>query len=333
MTLLRGGEYSAQRIEAVANRQSRVIATAFAKAIRTIQDQVTLERLADMLERGMFEEALAELTTIGETLRTSYGNALQDAARQAQTFLNSGKYLDVRAIFSGDNPRLIRMFEAEGLRLVTAFNERQRQATFQAIRRGLEEGLNPRDMARSFRQSIGLTPRQEQAVDNFRRMLSVGDREATRRALIHGTDRKTFEAALARGQPLTEAQVSRMTDRYRARYIAYRAEVIGRTEALRAAHQGSEEMFQQVIDEGGMDRREVVRTWVTGRDERVRASHQTMNGQMRLLGEMFLSGKGNTLEYPGDPNAPKEEVIQCRCILTTRLVPGGISARERELAA
>lgn len=332
MTLLKEGEYARQRIEAVARRQSRLIAIAFARAARTLQDELTLVKLADMLERGLFEDAIQELSRIGEAVRSAYGDALVDAARDAERFLNSGQYLDVRAIFSGTNPRMLRMFDQEGLRMVQQFSAQQTEATRQAIRRGMQEGLNPRDMARDFRRSIGLTKIQESHVANFERQLRNGDRAAIQRALMGARDKTTLTNALARNRPLTEQQIGNMVDRYRAKYVAYRAEVIGRTEALRAAHQGSEEMFQQMIDEGNMDRREVVRTWVTGRDERVRESHQFMNGQLRLLGEKFVSGLSNYLEYPGDPTAPPEETIQCRCIVTTRLVPGGVQARERELA-
>jgi hypothetical protein len=38
-----------------------------------------------------------------------------------------------------------------------------------------------------------------------------------------------------------------------------------------------------------------------------------MDGQTVKLGEKFVTGHGNYLEFPGDPNGPVEDVVNCRC--------------------
>ena len=40
---------------------------------------------------------------------------------------------------------------------------------------------------------------------------------------------------------------------------------------------------------------------------------------MRRIDDPFLVG-GYALRYPGDPNAPDSETIQCRCALETRIM-------------
>ena len=45
-----------------------------------------------------------------------------------------------------------------------------------------------------------------------------------------------------------------------------------------------------------------------------------LNGQQRPMGEAFDAG-GIPIRYPGDPMAPIEETINCRCALTMRVVP------------
>jgi uncharacterized protein with gpF-like domain len=62
-----------------------------------------------------------------------------------------------------------------------------------------------------------------------------------------------------------------------------------------------------------------VQTWNTAGDERVRESHADMEGQQVPLGQPFVSGLGNDLMYPGDPSAPAEDVINCRCVVTREL--------------
>jgi len=333
MTLNKEGTWSSDAIDRIVGRQAKKIAKAFVLAVKEIRDTATLAKVEKLLMAGKFEEALEFLVTLARTMSTAGAAAITDAAVSAQNWLNTGAYLDVAVSFSAVNSRAVRAFELNDLRLIREFGQEQLAATRQAIARGIQEGINPRDMARDFRQSIGLTKRQEAAVDNYRRMLTTLDKEALTRRLATATDLKTLRNAIDKNQPLTATQIDKMVARYNDRYIAYRAEVIGRTEALRSAHQGTELMFQQLVDDGNVGKEELFRSWVTGADERVRDSHATMNGQIRGLSETFLSGKGNSLMYPGDPSAPGDETIQCRCSLTMRLSPGGRRVLEAELAA
>lgn len=333
MTLQKEGTWSSDAIDRIVARQADKLARAFVVAVKEIRDAAELAKIEKLLVAGKFEEALEYLVTLGRSMSAASARAITDAATSAQTWLNTGAYLDVAVTFSAVNARAVNAFAANDLRLIRQFDDEQLAATRQAIARGIREGINPRDMARDFRQSIGLTRRQEAAVDNYRRMLNALDPEALTRQLATKTDLNTLRAAIKNNKPLTAAQVDKMVARYNNRYIAYRAEVIGRTEALRSAHQGTELMFQQLVDDGNVGKNELFRSWVTGADERVRPSHVFMNGQIRGLDESFLSGKGNYLKYPGDPDAPGEETIQCRCSLTMRLSPGGKKALEAELAA
>lgn len=57
------------------------------------------------------------------------------------------------------------------------------------------------------------------------------------------------------------------------------------------------------------------KTWLTMQDARVRSVHRTMQGQRVPLGGKFTDGAGNTLDYPGDPTAPPDSWIGCRCWL------------------
>lgn len=58
--------------------------------------------------------------------------------------------------------------------------------------------------------------------------------------------------------------------------------------------------------------------WIATEDHRTRRSHLIANGQVIDTGEMFVVG--NTLmKYPGDPTAPAEEVVNCRCV--RRFIP------------
>jgi hypothetical protein len=58
----------------------------------------------------------------------------------------------------------------------------------------------------------------------------------------------------------------------------------------------------------------VVMEWVTMHDSDVRSEHKAAEGQQRPPGEPFTVG-GIGMRYPGDPTAPIELWINCRCTL------------------
>lgn len=94
-----------------------------------------------------------------------------------------------------------------------------------------------------------------------------------------------------------------------------RADVISRTETHSAAN------FAQVEAVRALDLPRVEREWLAVEDARTRETHAAADGQRVGMDEPFIVG-GARLMYPGDPNGPAEEVINCRCV-TAALVPEG----------
>ena len=87
------------------------------------------------------------------------------------------------------------------------------------------------------------------------------------------------------------------------------------TEALAATQAGVHAALTQAEQRGILS--EIRQSWQTIPDERRRPSHAAMQGQERPLGVPFTSGLGNSLRFPGDPQAPVEDRIRCRCHLET----------------
>lgn len=309
---------NADQMAALLARAEPRLRAAWALLLSRLRESMGEERLAQLIAHGGPEEALREVQRLAPAfaveVQAVYILAAQSAAAAAAS---SG----VVVALDLTNTAAVRAMQLNQLRLIREITEQQRLVFHEVIGSGVTRGANPRAVARELRASLGLTQRQAQAVSNYRRLLQQGDSAALQRAL---RDRR-FDASVGRAidgtKPLTPDQVDRMVDRYRERYVAYRAEVIARTEALRAVHEGADETWRQLIEGGEVDRRRVVRTWVTARDGRVRDSHRPMNGQKRGMGEQFVSGRGMHLRHPGDIEAAASETIQCRCVVTIRILP------------
>jgi uncharacterized protein with gpF-like domain len=54
------------------------------------------------------------------------------------------------------------------------------------------------------------------------------------------------------------------------------------------------------------------KTWLAHHDQRTRPHHRLADGQTVPISSKFSVG-GYAMEHPGDPTAPPQEVINCRC--------------------
>ncbi len=306
------------RILGLLGRAENDLQRALISAVTASRDVATLAELERLILSGRLEEALEAAAAAGAVrLADEVTSVFVLAGRDTSEFLSD--VLEVAVGFDQVNDRAVDVMRRERLRLIREFSAEQRAATREALTDGIARGANPVEQARAFRGSLGLTAKQQRAVNNFRDMLSAGSREALSRGLRDRRFDGTIERAIRLEEPLSGAQVERMVGRYRERTLAFRARTIARTEALRAVHQGSQEAYRQAADEGHVDLGELVQTWVTAGDERVRGSHRPMNRQRRPFGEPFVSGSGSMLQHPGDSDAPASETVQCRCALATRI--------------
>ncbi len=318
-------------IRRLAEQANAEVAAAWLAAMAGIRDARSLSELAALLEAGRIDEAMSvfgpNISTLSRTWNNVFVRAGQETADQVQDALRTAGRGEVVLDFNMVNDGAVRAMQENNLRLVREFTDQQRRATRDALLDGVQRGANPREQARNFRRSIGLTQRQQRAVANFERLLRNNDPAALNRALRDRRFDRSIQRAIREGQPLTNDQITRMVDRYRSRMIAHRAEVIARTESLRAVHQGQHEAMRQAVESGTIAADQIIREWNSAGDERVRdfetgaqTSHRTMNGQVvRGLETPFISGAGNALLYPTDPNAPGYDTIQCRCAVGERL--------------
>lgn len=309
------------RIEDLVSTFERDFAASFLVLVGTIKNDIVLAEIADLIEKGMLAQALEKVEQAIVKFSDVVVAAIATSGAGTAEFLESA--LKVVISFDQTNEHAVQAMRETKLRILKGLSESQMAAVRETLIEGITNGDNPLVQARRFRDAIGLTPNQNKAVASYRRALEANSASALNRALRDGRFDTQVRAALNSDTPLTAKQIDKMVDRYVDRSVRHRAEVIARTEALAAVHKGNNLMYQQAINTGYLEEERLLRTWNRANDTRVRDTHDGMQGQQRAFGEAFISDAGVALMYPGDETAPGKETIQCRCLVTTRLLPIG----------
>lgn len=318
----------AERIARLLEVWSSRIAAAFRQAIQTIKDDIDLRELEVLIARGQLDRVERRITRAANVVAARIGEAYVTSARDTSRFL--GEALRVDIAFDVSNERAINLIRRSRLNLIREFEQEQREVVRASLVRQLQTGSSPRQTAQTVRDFIGLTVKQNEAVTRYQAALESGSVEALNRSLRDRRFDRSVRRAANENRPLTPEQIERQVQRYRERFIRFRAENIGRTEGQRALNAGRHESYQQLIDDGVLTEDQIVRTWRTNRDGRERLSHNLLHGtEVRGLSQRYETFSGVTLLHPVDPTAPAEETAQCRCTETIRI----LRAQEARLAA
>jgi len=122
---------------------------------------------------------------------------------------------------------------------------------------------------------------------------------------------QNIRTELAKGVAANE-DIEQLADRVRtaASVSMPRALTVARTTVIAASNAGSYAQASLLAGEGGMRKR-----WVATEDNRVRPDHHNADGQTVAMTSPFSVG-GWPMMYPGDPNGPADEVINCRCTIS-----------------
>ena len=224
---------------------------------------------------------------------------------------------DVTIDFDDQDAQAAAVMQNLQMQFVTDFTQKQKQVIRQALTSIFQQGGSTQDAVDALSNVIGLTPWQQAAVDNYQALLQQNSADALNRMLRDKRYDNTVEDAVGNDTPLTDDQISMMTDRYRSGMLNYRANTIARTESLTAMSTARHQAMGQVADQLGYDPDTIARTWNATHDKRTRETHCAMDGETVVgMNKLFKSPSGARLRYPGDPLAPAAERAQCRCVLT-----------------
>ncbi len=308
------------RLEAEAS-----IGDSWSASVDHLRTTNTVADIEARLEQGLGADSVKGLDAAAGRVAASITAEHTRAGEAAAAWLDDAKPAAL-ITYDATNPRAADWAASNRAELVREVTQQQRQVIAQTVGRGVMAGTNPREIARDIRDSIGLTAHQEAHVANYRRALESGDlANALGRELRDGRSDRSLRAAMRDNTAISPAQVDSMTERYRANYVAHRGEVIARTEALRAVHQGTDELYAQAIESGDVEADELEQEWHSSGKKDHREAHTVVVGpdgkRTKAIGELWTTGNGNHLRYPGDPDASASETIHCACCVSTRIRP------------
>lgn len=159
--------------------------------------------------------------------------------------------------------------------------------------------------AKEIRTILGLTRRQAEAVQNFRRGLEASMRGERSLRQVRDQYRLSRDVRFP-AEGLTPATVDRLTEDYAARWRAHRAQVVAEHEAMAALSEGRRQGWLQAVREGALDPDKDVQVWLTTPDERACPVCIPMHNQRTLLTGRFTTGEGTEILAP-----PAH--VACRC--------------------
>jgi uncharacterized protein with gpF-like domain len=272
----------------IADAANPEITKAFLRAVMDARNGFNRARLEKLLRMMDVEGAMNELNwdLIAKTeLQPAVASTLRDVLDSAATFAP----LPVVSEMAWDilNPLALAWIRDESSRLITNISQETKQAIRETIARGFQEGYGIEKMADPIRdildkakQNFGLNSRQAAAFDRYRNDL------------------------IKRGLP--DNKIASLMETYHRRLIKERAELIARTETIKAANEGYRQKIEQAVSEDLIDPLVWEMRWIVTQDEKKCEKCQSMRGKRRPISGVYGEGEyAGTDGPPGHPN--------CRC--------------------
>jgi SPP1 gp7 family putative phage head morphogenesis protein len=274
----KSGKYAAleARTEGKIRKQARV-------AFRLMRDGVDIDGVTAGIEAREWKTAY-QATGI-ETTAASIGEIephIEEAFVKAADITLDEVEIPEGFVFNPMAPHVRKAIAQQVGQNIAAVTQNTLDNVRAIVSDAISTGRHPYSAAKQIKQVVGLTPKQAQSVENFRKQLVdegvVGDKLEKRVA------------------------------RYAERKLAQRAEAIARTETATALNNGRMELWTQLQAEGGLPH-DQKHKWITAEDERVCNICGPLDGKTVLIGQPFPGG------YSGPPAH-----VMCRC--NTVLVAG-----------
>jgi len=327
-------------IVAVADSFQAKLSNAFLRLLEVLKDAVSVKDIQEAIEAGGAAGVFRVLDIDNRLDKISHGAGLQpnesslvDILQQvfkagAEDEINSLKKVEVHKatakvgvemVFDLLNPEAIAFLQSYTFDLIQQISQQTKLAIQDVVTDAFQHGGHPYTQAQTIKSFIGLTQSQTRAVLNFRKMLESGDPTIMSGILQRALRDKRFDSsvlsAIQQGAVLPQDKIDAMVGRYQQRYLKYRAEMIARTETLRAANEGARNTRKQAVSQGLLDPDRTRQKWVITKDDRTCELCQSVpkqNPKGIPLDGMFSTSFGPVEGPPLHPH--------CRCVTVLTFV-------------
>lgn len=272
--------WKAKRVDALALKMRSVVSLDLLNGIQTFKKRISPEALMEAWKNGQYEhldgfipwdDLHKDLNPAAKRIR----RGLFDASGIAISQLPAPVSRHLR--WDAENPRLRNFVDKRIGNLIVGIQHDTRVLVRNLITRSFREALTPRDVAQELIGSIGLHPRYETALRNYKRFV-------------------IYES----GEKNPDNQ-QKLINRYETKLLKSRAMTIGRTEVRQATNVGQRLVWTEAANQGLINKATAKRVWVVDGDPCPECEP--------------LDGTETTLDepYPGGYE-PGEVHPNCECI-------------------
>lgn len=303
---LRKAGADATRLSRSQARAERAVKGSFSAIYATLDTDTIRRQLEFHNYEGAIDVLVLPFRAIGDSLVQTYLNAAHEFTETV------GQQIGEHVSFNAAQPRVVNDMRNLRAFFVQDLNESMMRAVRYSLIQDLQHNRDTDTMLRNMLNAIGLTERDLVAIENYREGVLAGDR----RALDTVVRDRRFDSSVRRGV-INEQQLNSMVAAKRRLTRDRSLNRMAQTQGLRAVNMGRDALIQQLIDSDTIRPENVQRTWIAVGDPKTRDTHAAQSGETRGHDEAFSNG----LMYPGDPNGPASEVVNCRCWLSFDVQP------------
>jgi len=238
--------------------------------------------------QGAISGVLADGAEAAVQVARRHGTWLRTAARSSDEGLRAATF---SASFNAVDPRAVRWAATRSSSLIKEISPETMLGVRELITSGIAQGIPPVALSRQIREVVGLRSDQVTASYNLRSDLITAKPGSLVTRFPPAPTLRTqpgFRVRVPKGG-LTEAQIDKHIRRYERMHLNLRAQMIARTETMRAANEGQRQAWLQARDNGQLPQNQK-RMWVTAGDSAVRDSHAALEGEIVGLEESFSGG-------------------------------------------
>lgn len=266
-----------KRVYALSQQMSRAVQVNFVRGVKTFKNRVSEAAVYNAWKSGDYQKIMQVIPwdKLPEDMEGIVNPLEKTMVKTGKNVIESlPAPIQEEFRFDTKNPEIRNYLSNRTGELVTDISKNTQAIIQNAVTRSFDQALHPSDVAGMIKGSIGLYPRLENAVENYRQGL------------------------LRAKTPLSQGRVAFLVDKYNDRLLNYRAMMIARTETRNATNTGQLNIWQQAAEQGLIDPHTAKKVWIV--DGNPCEICDPMDGKKIGLYEYWTLSNGLVVDTPSE---------------------------------